>query len=118
MKPESLLRRGIAAAMIAAGLIAAPGVEASSHREAPFISTQPQTDGTDFYLFRSYEPGREGYATLYFTLVTLHILATVTWIGDVLFIALVGTPTLRTMEPPSLRTALWETIGLRFRTVG
>ena len=64
MKPESLLRRGIAAAMIAAGLIAAPGVEASSHREAPFISTQPQTDGTDFYLFRSYEPGREGYATL------------------------------------------------------
>ncbi len=56
--------------------------------------------------------------TLYFTLVTLHILAAVTWIGGVLFIALVGAPALRTVEPPSLRTALWEAIGLRFRTVG
>ena len=37
---------------------------ASSHREAPFIATQPQVDATDFYLFRSYEPGRDGYVTL------------------------------------------------------
>jgi uncharacterized protein DUF4331 len=37
---------------------------ASSHREAPFIATQPQVDATDFYMFRSYEPGREGYVTL------------------------------------------------------
>ncbi|MEO8751237.1 MAG: DUF4331 domain-containing protein [Casimicrobiaceae bacterium] len=37
---------------------------ASSHREAPFIATQPQVDGTDFYMFRSYEPGRESYVTL------------------------------------------------------
>ena len=37
---------------------------AASHREAPFIATQPQLDGTDFYMFRSYEPGREGYVTL------------------------------------------------------
>jgi hypothetical protein len=36
---------------------------ASSHREAPFIATQPQVDATDFYMFRSYEPGREGYVT-------------------------------------------------------
>ena len=27
---------------------------ASSHREAPFIATQPSVDGTDFYMFRSY----------------------------------------------------------------
>lgn len=27
---------------------------ASSHREAPFISSQPKVDGTDFYMFRSY----------------------------------------------------------------
>ena len=37
---------------------------ASSHREAPFIATQPKWTRTDFYMFRSYEPGREGYVTL------------------------------------------------------
>ena len=36
---------------------------ASSHREAPFIAGQPKVDGTDFYMFRSYEPGREGFVT-------------------------------------------------------
>lgn len=39
-------------------------VNASSHREAPFITEQPKVDGTDFYMFNSYEPGREGYVTL------------------------------------------------------
>ena len=39
-------------------------VFASSHREAPFISTLPAVDGTDFYMFMSYEPGRTGYVTL------------------------------------------------------
>lgn len=37
---------------------------ASSHREAPFISTQPQVDASDFYMFMSYEPHRAGYVTL------------------------------------------------------
>jgi hypothetical protein len=37
---------------------------ASSHREAPFITTSPKADGSDFYMFRSYEPGRDGYVTL------------------------------------------------------
>jgi hypothetical protein len=37
---------------------------ASSHREAPFITTQPKVDGTDFYMFNSYESGRSGYVTL------------------------------------------------------
>ena len=37
---------------------------ASSHREAPFITTQPKVDGTDFYMFNSYEPGRAGFVTL------------------------------------------------------
>ena len=32
---------------------------ASSHREAPSILSSPQVDGTDFYMFRSYEEGRE-----------------------------------------------------------
>ncbi|HEX3631101.1 MAG TPA: DUF4331 family protein, partial [Casimicrobiaceae bacterium] len=43
---------------------ASPPVLASSHREAPFIASMPQVDGTDFYMFRSYEPGRDAYVTL------------------------------------------------------
>lgn len=38
--------------------------QASSHREAPFITTVPKVDATDFYLFRSYENGRADYVTL------------------------------------------------------
>jgi hypothetical protein len=37
---------------------------ASSHREAPFITSRPKVDGTDLYMFNSYEPGRAGYVTL------------------------------------------------------
>jgi hypothetical protein len=37
---------------------------ASSHREAPNIAGRPRVDGTDFYMFRSYEPGRGDYVTL------------------------------------------------------
>jgi hypothetical protein len=58
------VRRAVAAALCAAGLVAAFPAAPSSHREAPFIATQPQTDGTDFYMFRSYEPGREGFVTM------------------------------------------------------
>jgi len=56
----------IAAALIAgfAGLSTPPALMASSHREAPFITTSPKVDGTDFYMFRSYEAGRDGYVTL------------------------------------------------------
>src|SRR5689334_18719254 len=36
----------------------------SSHREAPRIAGMPTEDSTDFYLFNSYEPGRDGYVTL------------------------------------------------------
>ncbi|GAB4480639.1 MAG: DUF4331 domain-containing protein [Burkholderiaceae bacterium] len=45
-------------------LAAPPAANASSHREAPFITTQPKVDGTDFYMFRSYEPGRADYVTI------------------------------------------------------
>ena len=40
------------------------GAQASSHREAPFITKYPQVDATDFYTFMSYQPGREDYVTL------------------------------------------------------
>lgn len=45
-------------------LAVSSAVQASSHREAPFITENPKVDATDFYAFRSYEPGREGYVTL------------------------------------------------------
>ena len=38
--------------------------QASSHREAPFITTAPKVDATDFYMFRSYEANRSEYVTL------------------------------------------------------
>ena len=52
-------------------LVAAGSALASSHREAPGSTTSPKTDGTDFYMFRSYEGiaadgtgGRSDYVTL------------------------------------------------------
>jgi Domain of unknown function (DUF4331) len=58
-------RLGSALAAIPLALLAMGGtVLASSHREAPFITTQPKVDATDFYMFRSYEGGRENYVTL------------------------------------------------------
>jgi len=55
---------------------------------------------------------------LYLTVVTLHLLAAIAWIGGVLFLALVGAPALRRVEPPSLRAQLFDAIGIRFRWVG
>lgn len=52
----------IAAAI--ATLLAGGIASASSHREAPNITKHPKVDGTDLYMFRSYESGREGYVTL------------------------------------------------------
>ncbi|MBC7610788.1 MAG: DUF4331 domain-containing protein [Polaromonas sp.] len=52
-------------------LIAATSAFASSHREAPGTAGSPRVDGTDFYMFRSYEGiasdgtgGRSDYVTL------------------------------------------------------
>jgi Domain of unknown function (DUF4331) len=56
---------------LCAGMVLAAGsalivstAQAASHREAPFITGLPKVDSTDFYFFRSYEPGRENYVTL------------------------------------------------------
>lgn len=54
-----ILALGLAMAITGVG-----SADASSHREAPFATKYPQTDATDFYLFRSYEPGREDYVTM------------------------------------------------------
>ncbi len=44
--------------------IASLPAQASSHREAPAITATPKVDGTDFYMFNSYETGRAGFVTL------------------------------------------------------
>ena len=55
----------VAVALATALLISTTNqVMASSHREAPYITKYPQVDATDFYMFNSYEPGREGFVTL------------------------------------------------------
>jgi Domain of unknown function (DUF4331) len=54
----------VAALCAAAGGVVAPSAQASSHREAPAITTMPKVDATDFYMFNSYETGRTGFVTL------------------------------------------------------
>jgi hypothetical protein len=49
--------------MIAVSLGFAPAAFAASHREAPLITETPKLDGTDLYLFRSYESGRSSFVT-------------------------------------------------------
>ncbi len=52
------------AVLLAAAVLAGFPAQASSHREAPFIATQPKVDGTDLYLFNSYETGRSAFVTM------------------------------------------------------
>ena len=62
------MRAGIVpSALFAFALVSSLGIvpaHSSSHREAPLITSTPKLDGTDFYMFRSYEPGRDGFVTL------------------------------------------------------
>jgi Domain of unknown function (DUF4331) len=61
----TLSRKSAALAVIPLAIAAlASTAFASSHREAPFISTVPKVDGTDFYMFMSYEAGRTDYVTV------------------------------------------------------
>lgn len=55
---------------------------------------------------------------LYWISVTLHILAAMFWLGGMLFLGVVGAPVLRAVEPASLRQALFEALGVRFRSAG
>ncbi len=63
-------------------------VMASSHREAPYITSQPKVDGADFYMFQSYETGRAGYTTLIATYSPLQTPA--------------GAPNYYTLDPDAL----------------
>jgi putative copper resistance protein D len=57
-------------------------------------------------------------SALYYASVTVHVLAAMLWLGGMLFLAVVGAPVLRAVEPPALRQRLFHLLGLRFRTVG
>lgn len=50
-------------ALIAATAAMTGAAWSSSHREAPGITESPKIDGTDFYMFRSYETGRQDFVT-------------------------------------------------------
>jgi uncharacterized membrane protein len=50
--------------------------------------------------------------------VTVHVLAALLWLGGMLFLAVVGAPVLRAVEPPALRTDLFRRLGRRFRWAG
>ena len=60
MFQRKMVTGGASAALLLAMATIAYG---SSHREAPAITERPKVDGTDFYMFRSYEPGRQDYVT-------------------------------------------------------
>ena len=53
-----VIRWGALAALVTAALVLVGGASAASHREAPLISLDAEADITDFYAFRSYEPGQ------------------------------------------------------------
>lgn len=55
---------------------------------------------------------------LYHLNVFLHLLAAMLWLGGTFFLALVGAPVLRAIEPPELRQRLFHVLGERFRAVG
>jgi len=63
---QSVLSQVMKATLLASAVasIFAMPVMASSHREAPFLTDEPSVDGTDLYLFRSYEQGRQDYVTV------------------------------------------------------
>ncbi len=55
---------------------------------------------------------------LYFTNITIHVLAAMLWLGGMFFLAVVGAPVLREVESPALRQKLFQVLGERFRAVG
>lgn len=49
---------------------------------------------------------------------SIHLLSAITWLGGMLFIAVVLVPVLRRLPDPALRTRLVTETGVRFRAVG
>jgi copper resistance protein D len=56
--------------------------------------------------------------SLYLANVTVHVLASFLWLGGMFFLAVVGAPILRHVQPADLRQRLFQQLGYRFRTAG
>jgi putative copper resistance protein D len=56
--------------------------------------------------------------SLYYVNVTVHVFAALFWLGGMFFLAAVGAPVLRKVEPAALRASLFEALGRAFRTSG
>lgn len=56
--------------------------------------------------------------SIYWVNVTIHVFAALLWLGGMFFLALVGAPVLRHVEPPELRARLFSSLGQRFRIIG
>lgn len=54
---------------------------------------------------------------LFYVLLSIHILAAMTWVGGMLFLSLAAVPALREVEMPQ-RARLLSLVGRRFRWVG
>lgn len=50
--------------------------------------------------------------------VTVHVAAAMLWLGGMFFLAAVGAPVLRAVEPPELRRRLFRSLGEQFRVAG
>lgn len=64
LMPSTRLLPVIGALAAIYGLSSALPAHASSHREAPSITSTPKVDATDFYMFNSYEAGRGAYVSM------------------------------------------------------
>jgi uncharacterized membrane protein len=55
---------------------------------------------------------------MYRWVVTIHVFAAIFWLGSLFFLAAVGAPVLRKVEPPQLRAELFKRLGEAFRPLG
>jgi hypothetical protein len=60
----ALAALAVTVAAMLAGRASPPAADAASHREAPLIALDPPADITDFFFFKSYEPGAQNRVVL------------------------------------------------------
>jgi hypothetical protein len=65
IRRDVVLRKTLALALVPLALITGASLAAArDHRESDYLAEHPKVDGTDFYMFRSYETGREDFVLL------------------------------------------------------
>jgi copper resistance protein D len=74
--------------------------------------------GASYFFHTTLSSERAKMPVLYYVNVTVHVLAAFLWLGGMFFLAVVGAPALRAVEPPQLRQQLFNALGTRFRYAG